>query len=299
MGSTLSAVRRLALAAALATALGGCLDANVPSVAPTAGISPEPTPVTTVYELGTHVWYEGFVVTVDRVAATLDARGGTVEVLVAVANPNADAAQLDAAIILIAGGKRLEPTRDSHIPEVPGAGSVAAVLTYELQAIASVDDAILEIGTSPVHLGRVPLTARAGTPVTFEPLELELAGTATASSLKVTLHGGVLRWDLPDWSQELDASLQALTLTYDVTYAGDSASGLAFVFENVALRLPDGSIVGTRLDGHSQSLELIGARKTKKGLFSRFEIPAGLTGSFALVIRNGGTTKTIAFAIGG
>jgi hypothetical protein len=300
---TRSLGRRLALiaglATALATSLGGCLDANVPSVAPTTGVSPEPTPATTTYELGTLVWYAGLVVTVDRVTATLDAHGGIVEVLVGVANPNADATELNAAITLVAGGTRVEPTRDSHVPEVPAAGSVAAVLTYELQAIGSVDDAYLEIGTSPMHLGRVPLTPRAGTAVTYEPVELQVAGNATASSLKVTLHGGLLRWDLPDWAQELDASLQVLTLTYDVTYAGDFAGGLAFTGENIALRLPDGTVISARRDGHSQSVELVGARKTKKGLFSRFEIPAGLTGTFALLVKNAGTTKTIAFAIGG
>ena len=51
----------------------------------------------------------------------------------------------------------------------------------------------------------------------------------------------MLRWDLPDWSQELDASLEALTLTYDVTYTGDFAGGFAFTGDNVALRLPDGN----------------------------------------------------------
>ena len=287
------------LAAVLAAVLAGCLDANAPSAAPKTRVSPEPTPVTTVYELGKQVWYAGLVITVDRVTATLDERGGIVEVVVGVANPNADATNLNAAITLIAAGKRVAPTRDSRVPEVPGAGSVAAVLTYELQGIASVDDAILEIGTSPVHLGRVPLTPRAGTAVTFEPRALDLAGTATASSLKVTLRGALVQWDLPDWSQELDASLQALTLTYDVTYAGDFPGGLAFTGENIALRLPDGTVIAARRDGHSQSVELIGARKTKKGLFSRFEIPAGVTGNFALLVRNAGTTKTIAFAIGG
>jgi len=288
-----------ALVTVLAAVLAGCLDANAPSTAPTARVSPEPTPVSTLYELGTQVWYEGLVITVDRVTATLDARGGIVEVVVGVSNPNADSTQLNAAIRLIAAGKRIEPTRDSHVPEVPGSGSVAAVMTYELQGIPSVDDAVLEIGTSPVHLARVPLTARGGAAVAFKPVSLELAGNATANGLKLTLHGALLQWDLPDWSQELDASLQALTLTYDATYAGDFAGGLAFTGENVALRLPNGTEISARRDGHSQSVELIGARKTKKGLFSRFEIPAGLTGNFALLVRNAGTTKTIPFAIGG
>ena len=84
-----------------------------------------------------------------------------------------------------------------------------------------------------------------------------------------------------------------------MTYAGDFAGGFAFTGENVALRLPDGTVVSPRRDGHSQSVELIGARKTKKNLFSRFEIPAGMIGEFALLVRNGATEKAIPFTIGG
>jgi len=126
---------------------------------------------------------------------------------------------------------------------------------------------------------------------------LALSGSATSGTLKLTLRAGLLRWDLPDWSQELDASLQALTLTYDATYSGGFTGGFAFTGDNVALRLPDGTVVAPRRDGHSQSVELIGAKKTKKGLSSRFEIPAGLTGQFNLLVRNGSTEKSIPFTI--
>src|SRR4029079_518910 len=43
---------------------------NVPSVAPTATPSPEPTATTTVYQLGTEVWYEGLTVEIVSVTAT-------------------------------------------------------------------------------------------------------------------------------------------------------------------------------------------------------------------------------------
>lgn len=296
-GPARGAARRIA-AVALAVIVAGCGDANAPTSLPTAAITPEPTPVTTVYVLGSRVWYAGLVLTFDRVSATLDERGGLVDVLVGVANPGADAADLSEEIILVVGGVRIEPTRDSNVPRVPGGGSVAAVLTYELQAIPSVDDAIIEIGASPQHVARVPMTPEAGDLVAYEPVALELAGSATAANLRLTLHGGLIRSDLPDWWQELDAGLEALTLTYDVTYTGDFAGGLAFTGENVALRLPDGSVVEARRDGHSQSVELIGPGKTKKGLFSRFEIATGLTGNFALLVRNSGTQRTIRFTIG-
>ncbi|MEO8273997.1 MAG: hypothetical protein ABI620_08015 [Chloroflexota bacterium] len=294
----MSILRTAALALVIAV-VAACTDAAPGSAPPTATVAPEPTPVSRTYELGTQVWYEGLVITFDRVSSLLDARGGTVDLLVGIANPNADATQLDAAITLSVGDVQVEPTRDSVVPEVPGNGSVATVLTFELQAIPSVDAGTFEVGATPDHIARVPITPAAGEPVTFEPQALALKGSAQASTLKLTLKGGVLRWDLPDWTEELKAKLQVLTVTYEVTYTGDFAGGLAFTGVNVALKLPDGTVVSARRDGHSQSVELIGAHKTKKGLFSRFEIPAGMTGTFTLLVRMPGTEKTIKFAIGG
>jgi hypothetical protein len=279
--------------------VAGCADAPVASVPPTPTTAPEPTPVSLTYELGTQVWYEGMVLTFDRVTSLLDVRGGTVDLLVGIANPNEDAADLSAGITLLVGDVRVEPTRDSQVPEVPGNGSVATVLTFELQSIPSVDDAAFEVGRAPDHVARVPITPAAGEAVTNEPRTFALKGSAQPSSLKLTLKSGLLRWDLPDWAQELNAKIEVLTLTYDVTYLGDFAGGLAFTGDNVALKLPDGKVVSARKDGHSQSVELIGPHKTKKNLFSRFEIPFGMTGAFTLLVRMPGSEKTIKFAIGG
>ena len=99
--------------------------------------------------------------------------------------------------------------------------------------------------------------------------------------------------------EELSAQLAVITVTYDVTYLGDFSGGFAFTGDNVALRLPAGTWIGARHDGHSQSIELIGAGKTAKGLSSRFEVPYGTTGRFALVVRNGSTSKVIPFRIPG
>ena len=283
----------------LATVLAGCLDAPVPSAAPTPTGTPEPTPVTTTYRLGASVWYEGLVLRVDSVTAELDARGGPVELHLRIDNPQEEQGELDGKIRLHIGEAYVDATRESTIPPVPEQGSLGAVLTYELQGISSIDDAVLEIGAEPFHVAKVPLTPGAGRPAFFEPIDMEIKGVNTAGSTKITLKRALLRWDLPDWSQELDAGLAALTITYDVTYTGDFSGGLAFTGESVALRLPDGTVVEHRADGHSQSVELIGPGKTKKALFSRFEIPAGATGEFALLVRSGSTTKAILFSIDG
>ena len=294
-------------AGVLAAALAACVAASMtlsacgdvaPSVAPTATPAPDPTAAMSVYQLGTKVWYEGLVIEIVSVTSTLDPRGGPVDVVMRMDNATDADSTLDGAVTLVVGTLRAEPTRDSTIPSVPAQGSAAATLTFELQGISSIGQAVLEIGAGPLHVAHVPMTPFAGGVVDFKPIDLALSGNATAGTLKLTLRAGLLRWDLPDWSQELEAGLQALTLTYDATYSGDFSGGFAFTGDNVALKLPNGTVINARRDGHSQSVELIGAKKTKKGLSSRFEIPAGLTGRFQLLVRNGGTEKAIPFTIG-
>jgi hypothetical protein len=290
--------RRPAVVLLAAVMLVGC-DGPPASVQPTPTRQPEPTPVTTTYSLGLTAVYEGLMVHVDQATAVLDDRGGPVEVAIRIENPSAEPAQLNAPIRLLVDGVLIEPTRESRIPTAPANGLIGALMTYELQGVASAAGAVIQIGADLDHHALVPLTAAGGEPVLLEPVSLDVSGSAAAGSLRMVARSGVLRWDLPDWSQELSADLQALTLVYDVTYTGSFTGGVAFTADHVALRLPDGSLIRPRRDGHSQSIELIGAGKTKMGLFSRFEIPAGMTGTFKLVVVSGGVMKGIAFAIGG
>jgi len=289
---------RLVVIIVLGAMLGACLDAPAPSVLPTPTREPDPTPAVTTYQLGTTVWYEGFLLHFDSAKATLDPRGGPVEVSLRAENPQPDDSQLDAPIRLVIGDLVVEPTRESQVPEVAADGIVGVVLTFEVNGAGSADSGVLTIGDDPLHIATVPLSDPKEA-VAYQPVAVATNGTGAAGDLRLTLHGGELRWDLPDWSQELDASLEALTLTYDATYTGDFSGGFAFTADNVALRLPDGKVVTPRRDGHSQSIELIGPKKTKKNLFSRFEIPSGTTGQLALLVRNGSAEKAIPITIGG
>jgi hypothetical protein len=292
---------RRAAAAALLVIVGllAACDAPAQSVAPTPTRAPDATPIDFTYELGTDVWYEGLVLHVARARTILSPAGGTVDVFMTIENPGQDPSALDAGFSLVVGATRLEPTRDSQVPSIPGGESRLALVSFELQEIASAADAVLEIGAAPNHVGKVPFSDPAGQAVRFQPIDLELKGNGTAGDLKLTLRRGVVRWDLPDWSEELPATLRVLTVTYDATYSGSFSGGYPFTGENVALRLPNGDIVESREDGHSQSIELIGSRKTKKNLISRFEIPVDATGEFALIVRAGGTERAIKFTIGG
>ncbi len=291
--------RAALLLAVLATSLAGCFDDPPASAAPTPTRAPEPTPITRSYPLRVTASFAGLIVHVDSATATLDERGGPVRVGIRIENPGAEPAELNGKIWLRLNGEDLEPTRESKLPTVPPDSSAGAVLTYELQGISSVEDAVIQIGTAPQHVATIPLTASAGELLLFEPRTYNLSSSTpeTANNVRIALKRGLLRWDLPDWLQQLEEDLQALTLTYDVTYAGDFGGGFAFTGDNVQLRLPDGTRVDARPDGHSQSIELIGPRKVKRNLFTRFEIPAGTTGRFALMVRSGSTEKAIEFTI--
>lgn len=283
----------------LAGLLAACDSAPPATVRPTPTRAPDPTPATTTYSLGTDVWYEGLVLHMDLATAVLDSRGGTVDIAFRIENSGKEPSDLDAQMTLVVAGNRIAPTRESHVPTTPAGKTALALLTFELQEIDSADDGVLEIGADPDHIAKVPFGPAGGEAVTFKPISLKVSGTGSAGDLKIAIKRGVIRWDLPDWSQELTADRRALTLTYDATYNGGFSGGLAFTGDNVSLRLPNGKTIDTRADGHSQSVELIGAGKTKPGLVSRFEIPAGMSGKFGLVVKNGGTQRVIYFTIMG
>ena len=106
-----------------------------------------------------------------------------------------------------------------------------------------------------------------------------------------------MRWDLPDWHDELPLATEALTVTYDVTYTGTFSGGIPFTADNVRIRLPDGTVLAPRADGHSQSIVAIGPGRTARGLTSRFEVPNGLAGFVAFVLRDGSAQKLIQFKV--
>jgi hypothetical protein len=297
-------IRRLgALAAVVAVAaiVAGCLGDGVPaSVAPSPTRQPDPTPVTTTYDVGGSVWYEGLVLHIDRVTAVLDARGGPVEVALRVDNPNADTAELQATIFLQVDGVPIRPTRESRIPPIPAKGQVASVITYELQGVTSVDDASVQVGEGPNHAAFMPLTAAGGPTVTLQPQPMPLTGTGTAEDLRITLKEGLQRWDLPDWSQELQVDRQVILVTFDATFEGGFTGGFPFnAATNVALRLPDGTDVRPRADGHYRPVELIGPGRTKRNLTTRFEIPASVAGEVSFVVLAGDEEGLIPLVIPG
>lgn len=290
--------------AALSLALGGCL-VDAPTPAPSRSPTPAPAPTARidVYELATTAWYGGLVLTFDQATATLEAKGGLVEVELSISNPGSEELVLAGPIRLAAGETGVDPSRDTPIPAVPAGGTVATRVIFAVDGSFDVPGSAIVIGRAEEHQAIVPLEAGRGAPdlgsVTLEPMTLEIDGGAQARDLVVTLRSAELRSDLPDWGVELPRDSVALTITYDVAYRSDFVGGFPFTAENLALVLPDGTRVSARADGHSAPALVVPPRAVVSGLASRFEVPAPGLGTYRLVVINGATSKEIEIVIGG
>ena len=148
-----------------------------------------------------------------------------------------------------------------------------------------------------IYKGNVPLVAGSQVLTTLEPVPLALAGKATAGTLTIAITGGELRSDLPDWGLELPRGSMSLAITYTARYRGDFAGGFAFTGANLGLRLPDGTTVGARADGHSQSVAVLVPGTAVPNLFARFEVPVPAAGQYTLVVRDGTSRASIPFTI--
>jgi hypothetical protein len=252
----------------------------------------------TEYPLQATVWYAGLQVTFAEATATLDARGGSVALDVTFTNPGPFSTALAAPIVLTAGGDAYELERGTALPEVPSGGTTDATLTFDVLGRSTVDDVVIRIGAAEDHQALVPLRPGTVALVTLEPVTVAAAESGVAGDLTVALKGAVLRWDLPDWSAELPLASEALTVTYDVTYTGKFSGGYPFTGANVALQLPDGTLVEPRRDGRSQSIEGLDPGATVLAA-TRFEIPAGTRGAFGLLINYEGVKATIPFTVDG
>jgi hypothetical protein len=291
--------RRLAATAAaiLAFAIAGCQATPAPSATPLPTIPAGPTVTVTEYHPGTRAWQEGFVITLEQATASLDAKGGPVDVVLIVENPGTEDATLDAPIRLTSGSASFQLAHGAQAPQIPAGESTFVTFEFEVTGQGSIDDGVVTIGRPSDHIAAIPLKPDPAHLVALQPETATLKGSGTLGSLKAAIHRYEIRWDLPDWHDELPLGTEVMTVTYDMTYIGSFAGGTAFTRDDVALRLPGGTVVRTRADGHSQSIVALDPGKIARNLFSRFEIPNGLTGEFALLLRAGSKSKAITFTV--
>lgn len=289
---------RTAVAIGLAlVAGGGCGPEATPQPTISVTASPLPTPVTTVYRLDATAWYAGLVIHFGTATSVVDEGGGSVAIDLQLENPGPDLASLEVPILLAAGGQAVEPVRGTVVPYVPAGSSIGTTVQFDIDSTFDLSRAGIRIGRPAEHVVIVPLVAGSQDRVTLDPVAVTLTGSATAGNLTVVLTGGELRADLPDWGLELAHDVLALRVTYTARYRGAFAGGFAFTGANLSLRLPDGTVVVARPDGHSQSVAVLPVGITVADLSARFEVPVPGTGPYELVVRDGSRKATIPFVI--
>lgn len=247
--------------------------------------------------LGQEAWFAGFHVTFNDLTITPDGRHGELKIGATFENLGDDDARLDATIALESGGQPVRESFAMDIPSVPAGDTMDGTFGFSIKDDFTLDDAVLTLGTSAVQQVVVPLSATAGTPVSLEPTTLALSGSRTAGQLELKLDGGDLRADKPQKHGQMESGKLALTVRYSATNHGTGAATFPFTGENVRLRLPDGTEIGTIADGRSQSIEGIQASSTAQDLLSRFEIDDPAAGQYTLLVKDGDATGEIPLAI--
>ena len=281
----------------LAGVLTGCTTDQLPPPTAPPTATPFPTPTTTIFQLDATAWYAGLVIHLDRATAVLDAGGGFVTLDLRLENPGQDLASLEAPLLVESGGNEVDPVHGTVIPDVPAGGSVGASIQFDVDDTFVPEQATVRIGRAAEHVVIVPFAGGTRDLMTLQPQAFDLAGSGTAGALSITLTSGELRADLPDWGLELARDSLALTVTYSARYRGTFSGGFAFTGANIGLRLPDKSIVSSRPDGRSQSIEILPPGKLIPELRSRFEVPPPGDGAYGLVVRDGSATHVIPFTI--
>jgi hypothetical protein len=283
---------------AIAALVAACLpEASGPPPSPTPTLEPEPTAVETRVELGATVWYAGWVVGLGTAEASLDAKGGRVTIDVTLQNDGEAERSFDDPIRLVSGTAAFEPARETVFPDVAVAQTGTTRIVYDIIGPFALATAKLVIGDPAGHQPIIPFGGEGL--VGLEPVTTAKPPkpTAAVATIRMTMTGGEVRADLPDWGLEMPRDLLALSVTFDAAYLGSFGGGIPFTRDNVALQLPDGKVVGVRRDGRSLANVVLKPKATQTNLSARFEIPAPAGGTYRLVVRDSGGQASIAFWI--
>jgi hypothetical protein len=284
--------RRALVIGTIAVLVAACSGGPGPTPTTTPGQTPVDTeppaasPVTTTIDVNRTVWFVGFKLEIRSATLVLGPSGGTVTLDARFENVGESSATFDGTLVLSSADTSYEADDlNTDIPSVPAAGTGKGALAFRVGSDFTFDDAVLTVGLPSNNQAIIPFGS-VGDLVTLEPVAVTVSGDGKAGTLQLHLNSGEIRADLPDVHSEVKAGHLVMTIMYDATFNSDFAGGFAFSAENVALRLPDGTTVGPRQDGRSQSIELLGPRTTTPDLFSRFEIDSPASGTYVLLVRN-------------
>jgi hypothetical protein len=235
-------------------------------------------------------WHLGFKVTLSEARLTEGDFGRlAVEIDALFENLSNSGNRAASTLTLRSGGQDYANQTFSHdAPFVDGGASAEGTIGIEVDEQFSFDDAVLVVGRPPDHQAMVPLTPGASELVSLEPVEIAVSGSATAGAVTVTLTGVEVKANLP----EVHSVLEVGHLLLSVFFSASPETGIqvgqgVLLPENVALKLPDGTVLAVRDDGFSGISEALQGREgtTITDLSGRFEVPEPVAGEYAFIIK--------------
>lgn len=275
----------------VALALSGCDDLGGPAfdggaTTPDGSVGGESDAfvslVTTT--VGKSFWYGGFKVTLGE--ARFGFEGGTTGRVVTIAstfeNLGTDTADFVAELVIQTPGRNYVASEyaQTGAPKVPGRTTGTGTLVVPIDTTSfAFQSATLIVGTAANNQARVPLDGT-GTLVDLAPRTLALTGTISASTLKLTAAGADLRYDVPSKHREIAAGKLGLTVAFSVLFDSDFGGGYLFNGNSLALRLPDGSLLGA----DEAPSEIIGPRRSLVDQRVRFLVSSAAAGKYSLVL---------------
>lgn len=159
----------------------------VPEVVEPAVPEPSEAPVEATpasVELGQGFWFAGF--HVELGTATYDPSNGLVTIAATFENLGSEPAVFDGTPSLAAGGSFYETSATHSLPTVPGLGTGAGELVFDVDEAFTFPGAVLTIGLADNNQAVVPFDTT-GEPVTLEPIPFDVSGNASAGAIAVDL----------------------------------------------------------------------------------------------------------------
>ncbi|MGH9246205.1 MAG: hypothetical protein ACRD29_18225 [Acidimicrobiales bacterium] len=235
-------------------------------------------------ELGKRAWFDMFEIEVQSV--TYDPQSGLVDVTTTFTNLGVDAATFDPFRTSLEVGGQSFTASGGDTPHLPGDGSGAGSLTYQVDADVDLADAVLILGEIDANQSSVPFGD--GEVTTSEPQPLDLTGSAGFGPFTVTVSTGVLQ---PSWKPgeagrlHLRVAVEVIcTNRFDIAVAADWFS----------VRLADGtSAVAQPVFPDDLIAEAIGGGRSFTKMLT-FLVPEAATAGEATIVFTEPRTREVA-----
>jgi hypothetical protein len=278
---------------ACAVAIGGCIGSDVvPDAAVEADAAADAGEPLQTAQIDKTFWYGGFKVTLGK--ATY---GPLKQVSIAAKfdNESTESETFEAELVVQTPANNFiaDSGNQDDVPKVPGKSSGTGTLVIPINRTPfSFAGSNLIVGTAARAQAKVPIEG-GGTLVDLAPKPAAIAGSVTAMTLTLAVKSADLRYDVLKTHEQLKVGKLSLNLTFSISFTNDMQDEYPFSGNNLTLRLPDGTVVG------SEDVEImqLKTRTTVQDQFVRFTVNNPPTGKYGLILTDDKVSQELAFTL--